>query len=191
MMKKITQITLFIFFILCFKIDVLMAQEKAFEPEKTTWKWYRSKDKTCEIRIPTTWEVEENFMEHRLFVKSTYFDKEDHFLENLSVFTQKASGSPIETQLRDYAKRVVEEMPKIIKDVAISEPRFFLAKNKLQFCEIVCSSAQDGVSLKWKQLFFIKNNQLVTLTFTAEKNVYRHYEALANVILFSFDFVEK
>ncbi len=157
-------------------------------PDKLTWKWFRSKDKSCEIKIPTNWTVEENFSDYRLFLRSGYTFEEDRFMENISVYIQESpstEGATID-RLKNYMKQVQSELPKILGKINLSEPRYFTAKNQL-FCEIKCNHDQGGFPLQWKQLTYMKGTKIITLTFTAEAIQYKNFEAVANIILLSFN----
>lgn len=180
-MKK--NLTLLILLLFC---TFLYGQSVAYIPEKMTWKWFRAKDKTCEIKIPASWSVEENFGDYRFFIRSYYDSEKDHFMENVSVFLQENAIGTSEERLKNYVQEVREELPKILGRIELSEPKFFNAKG-MQFCELVCRHNQGGLALKWKQISFVKGSKIITLTFTAEETSYKNYEAVANVILLSFN----
>lgn len=181
LMKK--YLTLINFLFLC---SFLYGQNAPYAPEKMTWKWFRAKDKTCEIKIPASWSVEENFGDYRFFVRSYYDSEKDRFMENISVFIQEnAIGTPDE-RLKNYIEDVKTELPKILGKIELSEPKFFTAKG-MQLCELVCKHNQGGLALKWKQISYVKGSKIVTITFTAEEIAYKNYEAVANVIMLSFN----
>ena len=175
--------TLFTFLLFC---SFLYGQNVPHSPEKMSWKWFRSKDRSCEIKIPTNWSVEENFGDYRLFVRSVYDNEKDRFMENISVFTQENVAGKPEERLKNYIEDVKRELPKILGKIELSEPKYFTAKG-MQLCELVCKHSQGGLPLKWKQISYIKGSKIITVTFTAEEESYKNYEAVANVVILSFN----
>ncbi|MEY4906064.1 MAG: PsbP-like protein [Bacteroidota bacterium] len=149
---------------------------------QTAWRQYRTDDKALTIKMPKDWSAEENFENYPLFLQSPYKDKDDHFAENICFYLQKIAQNPAKKVLEDYMTETRKQFPKILTDLKMSEVRYFDLKGKTA-CEMVCTHQQGNDVLKWKQVNVLKDDTMISITFTALVKTYEEYSATADKII--------
>lgn len=176
-------ILLFHFFLV---INITKAQKKAINPEEIKWKNYVTTDKLLRARIPVDWEVDEKFMSFNLFLKANYETEDDNFAENISIYYQVLVGGTPEERLKKYVDEAKIQIQRLLGGGEMTTPRFYSLKGT-PACEFTCSTTQDGLKLKWKQLCIIKGDRIFTMTFTATQEDFSRYVHVADIIMQSIE----
>ncbi len=153
-----------------------------FVSAQTAWRVYRTDDKALTVKMPKDWSAEENFENYPLFLQSPYKDKDDHFAENICFYIQKVSNNPTKKVLEDYMTETRKQFPKILPDLKMSEVRYFEIKGKTA-CEMICTHQQGSELLKWKQVNLLKDDTMISMTFTALAKTYDEYLSTVDKII--------
>lgn len=181
---KYTYLIISIFF---FTLNFVQGQKKAILPEEIKWKNYTTTDKLLRARIPTDWEADEKFMSFNLFLKAAYEDEKDNFAENISIYYQVLVGGTPEERLKKYVEEAKIQIQRLLGGGEMTTPRFYSLKGGTPACEFICTSTQDGLKLKWKQLCIIKGDRIFTMTFTATQEDFPRYVQIADIIMQSLE----
>lgn len=175
-----------LFFKILFITSNLYAQKKVIIPEDIKWKNHTTSDKLLRARLPNDWEVDEKFMTFNLFLKAPYEDDKDNFAENISIYYQVLVGGTPEERLKKYVDEAKIQIERLLGGGEMSSPRFYSLKGT-PACEFTCTTAQDGLKLKWKQLCIIKGDRIFTMTFTAAQEDFPRYVQIADIIMQSLE----
>jgi hypothetical protein len=170
----------------CCLMSLAKAQQKPINPEEIKWKNYVTSDKLLRARIPVDWEADEKFMTFNLFLKAAYENEQDNFAENISIYYQILVGGTPEERLKKYIDEAKIQIQRLLGGGEMTTPRFYALKGT-PACEFICTTTQDNLKLKWKQLCIIKGDRIFTMTFTATQDDFSRYVHLADIIMQSLE----
>jgi len=114
-----------------------------------------------------------------LFVHSIPEGPDDKFADNFNLTKQDLSGQPVD--LKKYDSISEWQITTTLGPQAILE-----SKDAGDHHSITFKGHYQGNDLKWKQLYFIKNEKAYLLTFTAEEKTFDKYSDIAESIFNSF-----
>ncbi len=109
-------------------------------------------------------------------------EQNDTFRENVNVMIQDLTGMNL--NLKKYTELSLEQI-KSIKDSKIFESTE-LKRDGETYHQLVWKGFVSGKKLKFKQLYFIKNNKAFLVTLTCEEKAYDDYVKTGTLILNSF-----
>lgn len=172
---KIKITTLLLFFISTF----LFAQED--------WKTF-AKD-NFSIQYPATWEYSDQKPQPNIqfvLMSEEASQNEDMFRENINLNTEDLNGQDV--SLKDYAKAGLDQVfAQIPSAKMITNNDIKLGGENAK--EIIWSAnLGNGILLKFKQVFLLKDGTAYVLTFTATETDYDKYIVDGEKILYSFKF---
>lgn len=131
------------------------------------------------ISYPAHWEVKTDEPRAEIFVCSPMDSKEDTFADNFNMMKQNLLGKSIDLQLYDSISK-----SQIIN--AIGKDAIIDSKIENECATIIFKGPLEGRNLKWKQLYYIKNETAYILTYTAEEVYFDKYSDIAESIFNSF-----
>lgn len=131
------------------------------------------------ISYPADWEVKKDEPRAEIFVCAPFDSEEDTFSDNFNMMKQNLLGKSIDLQLYDSISKA-QIINAIGKD-AIIESKIENGRSSILF-----KGPLDGRNLKWKQLYFVKNETAYILTYTAEEIYFDKYSDIAESIFNSF-----
>lgn len=110
----------------------------------------------------------------------------DNFQENVNLVIEDLSGDP--QDLRDYTQKGRERIGQQIPGAAIVESSWVRPAGRPAY-QVVFVIRQGGHSLKFMQVWTIKDQKAYIVSYAAEENNYRRYEGEVRRMLESFQFV--
>ena len=131
------------------------------------------------ISYPANWEVKKDEPRAEIFVCAPFDNEEDTFADNFNMMKQNLLGKSIDLQLYDSISK--SQIVTAIGKDAIIDSKIENGQSTLLFKGVL-----DGRNLKWKQLYFIKNETAYILTYTAEEIYFDKYSDIAESIFNSF-----
>lgn len=147
--------------------------------ESETKGWSTLKNKTCSIKYPKDWQLDESGQQNTDFIIfSPLTGGNDQFKENLNLIVQDLSSFNLDLDAyTELSIKQVEELGfKIIN-----------SKRLPNGChEVSYSGTTEGYKLKWIQHYWVHNNHAYVLTFTGEDALYDNYIEDVNHMLTSF-----
>ncbi|WP_157811733.1 PsbP-related protein [Tenacibaculum sp. SZ-18] len=134
------------------------------------------------IAYPKDWELKKSNKNGIQFILYSKEQAADPFRENISLVIQNVKeGTTLESQI----ELVEAELRNVMKTSKVTVNTFDKIKKRH---EIVYSVNISAAYLKVKQHFYLNENKLYILTFTALQKSYDDYKKRANSILDSFKF---
>ena len=138
--------------------------------------------KAYAITYPGTWTLDTSGQMNTSFLIFSKLEENDTFRENINLTIQDLTGMNLD--LKGYTA-LSENQIKSVKDSEIFESKE-LTKNNTPYHQIVWKGFVAGKNLKFKQLYYIKDNQAFLVTFTCEQATYDDYVEAGTAILNSF-----
>jgi len=138
--------------------------------------------KDYSVKYPEDWTFDTSGQMNTSFIIFSKLEQNDTFRENVNLMIQDLSGMSLD--LKGYAELSLGQI-KSIKDSKILESKN-LKKDALPYHEIVWKGFVTGKKLKFKQLYFVKNNKAYLVTLTCDETAYDRYEKIGTTILNSF-----
>ena len=146
-------------------------------------KTYSNAAENLEIDYPADWELQEGFMGTVAVFLSPAESEADLFQENLNIGTQDLSATPM--SLASYTEINVLQIEELITDSEVLESTSTtLAGNPAHV--VVYTGAQGVFTLKWLQVWTIKDNMVYMLTYTAEEASYNKFMSSIEGMINSF-----
>lgn len=133
---------------------------------------YTNADHGFSIQYPNTWEYQENaFGSHVMFFSPQ--PKGDAFRENVGVITEVLSG---DIDVDTYYAAAKEHLASFISDFnETMNKNFKLGEFNAKKVQYI--GTQWTYTLKWQQVFFIKDHVAYVITYTAMKDTFDDYLA--------------
>ncbi len=129
------------------------------------------------ISYPSSWEIHKD--QKLEFIVNSPLEGDDNFVENFNVMKQDLTGQDID--LNKFSKISEDQVRANLSPTAIVESKREKDHHTLMFKGLI-----QGRHLKWKQHFYILNQQAYILTYTAEEKNYDKYSDIASSIFNSF-----
>lgn len=130
--------------------------------------------------VPEGWKIKEGCMEADCSLLAPHDDYEDTFLENINIVVTQAPGKNY--AVKKYADFSVGYLPTVIDDFEILE-RIELDNNGEY---VIYKGFKSDFHQTWKQYYFIKDESLYIITFTAETSRFEEYISQIQINLDSF-----
>ena len=134
------------------------------------------------IQYPQDWTFDSSGQMNTTFILFSKPEQQDTFRENVNLMIQDLTGMNLD--LNGYTKLSVNQI-KGIKDSEIFESKD-LKKDGMTYHQIIWKGFVSGRKLKFKQLYFIKDNKAYLVTLTCAENAYDDYVKTGTIILNSF-----
>lgn len=134
------------------------------------------------IAYPKGWDLQKSDNKGVEFILFSRQQEADPFRENISLVIQEVKEG---TSLESFIELTEAELRNVMKTSRVSANSFDKIKNRH---ELVYSVNVSAAYLKVKQHFYLKENKVYILTFTALQKSYDDYKKRANSILESFRF---
>ena len=146
--------------------------------------WNSIVDSSFSISYPKTWTLDrsgENGTSFYLF--SPFLSSNDVFQENVNLIIQDVKGYGI--TLDEYTQFSIDDIGKSIQNSRILEN---IRKNAhgLSYHKMVYTGEINGFNLTFMQYYWVENEKVYLLTFTAEPDQFSKYLPVADRILNSF-----
>ena len=146
--------------------------------------WNSIVDSSFSISYPKTWTLDrsgENGTSFYLF--SPFLSSNDVFQENVNFIIQDVKGYGI--TLDEYTQFSIDDIGKSIQNSRILEN---IRKNAhgLSYHKMVYTGEINGFNLTFMQYYWVENEKVYLLTFTAEPDQFSKYLPVADMILNSF-----
>jgi serine/threonine-protein kinase len=137
------------------------------------------------IEYPKSWELQKPNKKGIEFILFSAKQKIDPFRENISLTTQVLEEG---MTMESYIELTESQLRNMMKGVRVMENIYDKINNRHV---LVYSVSISGAYLTVKQHFYLRNNKMYILTFTALKKSYDDYKKIANSVLNSFKFTPK
>ena len=131
------------------------------------------------ISCPADWEMQTNKPPTEFIVLSPLNGAEDDFADNFNLLKQDLTGRNI--NLLQYDSVSEADITNTLGANSILQ-----SKEENGHHSIIYKGALKGRNLKWKQLYFMKNEIAYVLTYTAEEKNYDKYSDIAEAFFNSF-----
>jgi len=157
------------------------------EPELTKdFLTYENPTHGIRIKYPKDWTMQEGFMGTVVVFLSPKADASDVFQENLNVGVEDLSGVSI--TLDEYTELTIDQMGQFITDFTVIESgKTTLAGNPAY--KIVYTGSQAQYSIKWMQIWAIKDDKAYLITYTAETDSFSDFLEIVEAMISSFEFM--
>lgn len=146
--------------------------------------WNSVIDSGFSISYPKTWTVDrsgENGTSFYLF--SPFLSSNDVFQENVNLIIQDVKGYGI--TLDSYTEFSIDDIGKSVQNSRILE-NIRKSAHGLSYHKMVYSGEINGFKLTFMQYYWVVNEKVYLLTFTAEPDQFSKYLPVADRILNSF-----
>lgn len=135
---------------------------------------------TYTFLVPEGWKIKEGCLEADCSMLAPHDDYEDTFLENINIVVAPAPAKNY--PVKKYADFSVGYLPSVIDDFEVLE-RVELENNGEY---VIYKGLKSDFHQTWKQYYFIKDEGLYIITFTAETDRFEEYIDKIQVNLDSF-----
>lgn len=149
-------------------------------PAQNSWKQIE-KD-AYRIEYPYDWQLDISGRNKTEFIILSQRKKNDPFRENVNLIIQDLSKHIM--NLESFVTLSEELIKKVANSKIISNKK--IKKETITCHQIIWRGSINKQLLKFKQVYYIKNNKAYTLTFTSEEKEYDNYLEVGNKILNSF-----
>jgi hypothetical protein len=149
------------------------------------WLEYVDKTNNYKISYPEGWTQQKN--EGLVAILAPKENEADKFQENVNIIAQDISSSPM--SLAEFTKLSMDQYATMQDAVEILTQ----ADTKLAGYPahtLTLTLDYGGTLLKLKQIWLVKKNTAIILTYTAHHTQYTAYEAVADKIMGSFEFLK-
>ncbi len=151
--------------------------------------WLSVKVDGTSLKYPDNWELDDSRqLGTSLILFSPQEGDEDNFRENVNLIVQDISA--YEITLEEYTELSLEQVKTVIAKSKILENKP-TTLDGIKASRVVYTGQDNGMDLKFTQVFTIRNGMAYILTFTAEKEKSEKYATVADKILESFRFEKK
>jgi len=134
------------------------------------------------IKYPKDWTFDASGQMNTTFVLFSKLEQQDPFRENVNLIIQDLTGMNLD--LKGYTELSMNQI-KGIKDNKVIESKE-LKKDGVAYQQVVWKGFMSGKKLKFKQLYFIKNNKVFLVTLTCTEKSFDDYVEMGTAILNSF-----
>lgn len=170
---------LFFLFFLLTLISCSQKQEETKEEVKENAKMIVLDKQDFSISYPNNWIVKSDMPKAELLVCSPFDGSNDTFADNFNLMKQDLHSNSIDLMLYDSISK--DQIYNALGKDAILESKI---ENDRSY--VLYKGVLDGEQLKWKQLYFVKNEIAYVLTYTAEEKTFDKYSDIAESIFNSF-----
>jgi hypothetical protein len=170
------------FLILFFTKSICFLGQSGTKDELTDWN--SIVDSSFSISYPKTWTVDrsgENGTSFYLF--SLFLSSNDIFQENVNLIIQDVKGYGI--TLDAYTEFSIDDIGKSIQNSRITE-NIRKSAHGLSYHKMVYTGEINNFKLTFMQYYWVENEKVYLLTFTAEPDQFNKYLPVADRILNSF-----
>ena len=177
-MKKLLLSVLFLGPALCLLAQDTPAAQKTVD-------WLTLNDSAYAIQYPGDWTVDRSGLMGAKFMLFAPLDSDtDVFKENINLQVTDL-GAPDVVTLDVFAEAAAEQIKQYINDAEMvrSEKK---GTGKAEYYEVEFTGSQGDLVLHWEQHYRIRDRYVYILTFTASKETFDAYKALAEKILGTF-----
>jgi len=160
-----------------------IAQSTPDKPAASEWRTLT--DSAFVLQYPQEWTLDQSgLMGSRFMLFAPQGSETDDFKENINLQVTDL-GAPGILTLDVFGEAAADQIKQYITDAAIvrSEKK---GKGDSEFMEVEFTGAQGERPLHWEQQYRIKGQFVYILTFTAQKEDFPAYKALAEKIMGTF-----
>ena len=154
--------------------------------ETTKFLTYDSSAYGIRIEYPSDWTKNEQVMGTVATFLSPQESASDIFKENVNVIVQDLSTQPM--TLEEYTELSVGQVEQFITDANILDSSVTTLDGTSAH-KVVYTGKQGQYSLKWMQVWTIKDNTAYVLSYTAEANKYNDFLDTAQEMVDSFEII--
>ncbi len=134
------------------------------------------------INYPDSWRLDVSGQMNTEFILFSELEENDTFQENINLLKQDLKGQGF--TMESYVKLSKNQIKKMVPNGKIIESKY--VNDDQPHYVIIWSGFVSGNNLKFKQLFFLENENAYVLTFTTLPETFDQYIDLGNKILNSF-----
>ncbi len=150
------------------------------------WLTHLNVQESYEITYSESWELFQKA--NALGFVSPKEGEKDGFQENVNIIVQDLSQQPM--TLEEYTELSKQQLSAELGDNSITslEKISFSEERAMEIIYDVPKDPKSGINidLKYRQVWFIKNNKAYLFTYTAEKDQYENYSEVAMKTIESF-----
>ncbi len=137
------------------------------------------------IKYPQEWTKTEGAMGTVVVFLSPKQNDSDPFQENLNIIVQNL---PASTTLNVVTEETINQVKQLIQNATIIESTDTTLAGVPAY-KIVYSGKMREYTLKWIQIWTVKNNKMYSITYTAEINSYSYYLDVIQKMIDSFEII--
>ena len=131
------------------------------------------------INYPDTWKLDTSGQMDSEFILFSALTSNDEFRENINLVIQDLGEQKM--TMPEFVKLSESQIKAYTSNGKVIESKGDNFSHSIVFSGFVANN-----DLKFKQLYFLKNNKIYVITFTALENSYDSYLKTGNEILYSF-----
>ncbi|MDJ0644759.1 MAG: PsbP-related protein [Flavobacteriaceae bacterium] len=154
----------------------------SFSSAQVDHQWNQIEKESYSINYPSNWQLDTSGRNKTEFIILSKREENDPFRENVNLIIQDLSNHIMN----------LESFVKLSEDVIKQTPSATIIESKKiendgrTYHQIIWKGFISKQILKFKQLFFIKNNRAYTLTLTGREKEFENYLPIGDKILTSF-----
>jgi len=143
------------------------------------WKTFEKDDYS--ISYPKDWDLDTSGQMNTKFLLFSKTDKNDTFRENVNLIIQDLKGKNME--MKDFVQLTEHQIKTMVPN-----SKLISSKTVDNYHILVWKGQVANNDLKFKQYFFLINENVYILTFTTLQNTFDKFITIGNEILNSFKF---
>lgn len=133
---------------------------------------YSNSEHNIKAKYSSNWEYKEDIMGAVVAFVSPLESESDSFRENMNIVIQDLSG--FEISLKEYSDISIEQLKKSITNFKLVSNQVYDQLNDKAY-ELVFTGIRNEFHMKWKTIFFIKDEKAYIITCTAEEDKFNDY----------------
>ena len=154
--------------------------------ETTNMLTYEDSDAGIRVNYPSEWARQEKLMGTVVSFTTPLEGSSDNFQENVNIAIEDLSLEP--KTLEEYTNYNINEIENLLEDVEVLEINTeILAGNEAD--RLVYTGKLGQYTLKWMQIYTIKDHKAYVITYSAKINTYNEFLNDAEDIIYSFEFI--
>lgn len=151
--------------------------------ESAQFTTYNNSTHRFQIQYPHNWEKDENIQGAVVMFKSPKESTDDTLQDNVNILTEDLQGENY--TLQEYSDLSINNIKAYILNAnIINESNITLNGQNAHL--VIYTGTSNGLNLKWRQAWTIKNGTAYIITFTAQEKDYSKFERTAQDIMSSF-----
>lgn len=152
----------------------------SFSQDQNNWEIIDTKE--YHIEYPNNWQLDTTGRMNTEFILFSKREEKDSFRENVNLSIQDLSNHLL--NLASYTELSINQIKAIPNSKIIESGT--LEKNNIKYHKVIWKGFVSNKNLKFKQIYFVKNNKAFLLTLTCEEKAFEKYEPIGTKILNSF-----
>ena len=151
---------------------------------QTTEEWKTLKAATYSIHYPSSWSLDTSGQAGtKLVILSPSESAGDTFKENINLIIQDIAAYKLD--LDAYTKLSTDQIKTMITNSKILENKR-VKQGNTEYQKVIYTGDLQSYNLTFEQYYFVIRDQAYILTFTAEQNKFKKYQATGEKMLSSF-----